>query len=199
MAGNSVYPSISTGTNASKALRSRSYRLHAPRQVGDAEDGVLLVCREVRQDSSVGWLQELDRAPAKDGEQLAQPHQILRPVEERGGIALLRLDVDGLVPEYRVHDDGAVQALRVGAREARVAIARPLHRGANTGAVPEMHVVAHADLVAVIDDRSAGKREQHAREQLEPMAAVVHERRQPAAQADVQASQRIGTLYARYM
>jgi len=83
----------------------------------------------------------------------AQGDQMLHPVQQRKGRAFLRLDVDRFIPVDRVHDDGEVEPPRIRAREAGVAVAAPLHRGADAVAVTEIDVVAHPDLVAVVDDR----------------------------------------------
>ena len=69
-----------------------------------------------------------------------------------------------------------------------------MHRRAHAVAIAEIDVVAHADLVAVIDDRRAGKRKQQAVQQLDPPAVVVHQRRQPAADADVDPRLRVSAV-----
>ena len=102
------------------------------------------------------------------------------------GVGLLRLDVDRLVVVLGVDDRRQVQLLRIGAREAGVAIGAPLHRRAHAVAVAEVDVVAHADLVAVVEDRRAGQREQQRVHQLD-LAPPFEQRRQPAADAEVDA------------
>ena len=62
-----------------------------------------------------------------------------------------------------IDDDRQNQPLRVGAGEAGVAVAAPLHRRAHAVAVAEEDVVAHADLVAVVEHRRAGQREEQRR------------------------------------
>ena len=56
--------------------------------------------------------------------------------------------------------DRQVQSLRIRPRKAGVAIGAPLHRGAHAVAIAEIDVVAHADLIAVIEDGRARQREQ---------------------------------------
>jgi hypothetical protein len=73
------------------------------------------------------------------------------------------------------------------ARKAGVAVGVPLHGGADAVAVAEVDVVAHADLVAVVHDGRAGEAEQQRVEQLDAAAVVVHQRREAAADADVDA------------
>ena len=87
---------------------------------------------------------------------------------------------------------GSTSARRIGAREAAVAVGRPLHRRAHAVAVAEMDVVAHADLVAVVDHRRAGHREQQAVHQLDAAAVVLQQRRQPAADAEIDARAPVG-------
>ena len=89
------------------------------------------------------------------------------------GVVLLGLDVDRLVVVLGVDDDRQEQPLRVGPREAGVAVGAPLHRRAHAVAVAEVDVVAHADLVAVVDDRRARQREQQRVHQLDAAPVVV--------------------------
>src|SRR3546814_6792277 len=70
---------------------------------------------------------------------------------ERRLVALLLLDVDGGVAVHRVHQRWQVELREVGGREPAVAVGRPLHRGADAVAVAEEDVVAHPDLVAVVE------------------------------------------------
>ena len=130
-------------------------------------------------------------AAPEDPEQLAQGDHVAHPVEQRGRLALLRLHVDRLVPVHRIHDHGAVQLGRRGAREARVAVRGPLHGRAHAVAVAQVHVVAHADLVAVVEDGRAGERQEDAVHQLDPPPVVVEQGRQAAADADVDPHLRI--------
>ena len=81
--------------------------------------------------------------------------------------------------------DRQVEPARVAGGEAGVAVGRPLHRRADAVAVTEPDVVAHADLVAVVENRRAGQRQQQRGEELELVAVVVEQRREPAADADV--------------
>ena len=71
-------------------------------------------------------------------------------------------------------------------REPGVPVPRPLHRRAHAVAVAEIDVVAHADLVAVIDDGAARQGQQQAVQELHAAAVAVEQRRQPAADAEVQ-------------
>ena len=118
---------------------------------------------------------------------LPQEDHLPHPVQKRRVVARLRLDVDDLVAEEGVADDGEVELLEVRAGEAGVAVGRPLHGGAHAVAVAEVYVVAHPDLVAVIKKGRAGKAEEHGVEELYAAVAVVEQRREAAADAEVEA------------
>ncbi len=78
-----------------------------------------------------------------------------------------------------------------GRGKAGVAVGIPLHGSPHAVAVAEINVVAHADFVAVVEDRSAGKGKQQAVQQLDAPAIVVHQRRQAPADAQIDAHSRI--------
>jgi len=115
----------------------------------------------------------------------------MQPAQERVRLAELRLDVDGLEPVDRVHQRRQVELLEVGAREAAVAVAGPLHRRAHAVAVAEKDVVPHADLVSVVENRRAGQREEDRVHELDLVAPIVEERREPAADPEVQLHPRV--------
>ena len=118
----------------------------------------------------------------RDGRERYHP---LHPVEQRERRAFLRFDVDGREAVDRIADHRCVEPCRVGSRKAAVAIAGPLHRRSDAVAIAEVDVVAHTDLVAVVDHRRSGKREEQAGHQLDPPPAVLHQRRQTAPDAVV--------------
>jgi len=105
---------------------------------------------------------------------------------------VLGLDVDGVEAVDRVLHRRQVEALRFGAGEAAVAVGRPLHGRAHAVAVTQVDVVPHADLVTVIDDGGAGHGHEQRIEQLDLASVVVDQRRQPAADAQVNAGVRLG-------
>ena len=145
--------------HGSPALERRQIkldRLHEARQVRDAEDGFVFILSDVDENLAVPRREELDRPPAERLELLPQRDEAAHPVEERRRLALLGLDVDRLIAEHRVDDGRRVEPVEVGAGETGVAVAGPLHRGPHAVAVAQIDVVAHADLVAVIDHRRAG-------------------------------------------
>ena len=135
--------------------------------------------------------QRLERAEAEDRVLLAQRDEAPHPAQQRRRRAQLRLDVDGLIAVDGVHERRRVELGEVRAREAAVAVARPLHRRAHAVAVAEVDVVAHRDLVAVVEDRRARQAEEHRVQQLDLVAAAVHERREPPADADVELHPRV--------
>ncbi len=139
-------------------------------------------------------LQEGALAAAEGAAGLAHREHPAGPVQQRALVAQLGLDVDRLVAVHRIHDRGQVEPLRVGAREAGVAVGAPLHGGSNAVAVADEDVVAHADLVAVVDDRRARHRQQHAVHELDAVLVVVHERREAAPDAQVDARLHVGRV-----
>ncbi len=98
-------------------------------------------------------------------------------------VALLRFDIDRLEAVKRIHDRRQHQRGRVGAREAAIAVDRPLHRRAYAVAVAEVDVVAHADLVAVVQHRRAGHAQQQRGHQFDAAAVAFEQRRQAPADA----------------
>ena len=106
----------------------------------------------------------------------------------------LRLHVHRLVAVDRVHDRRQHEARRLGAREAAVAIERPLHRRAHPVAVAEIDVVAHPDFVAVVDYRRARHREQEAVHQLDQPRVTLEQRRKTAADAEVEPRPAVGGI-----
>ena len=115
------------------------------------------------------------------------PHDAPHPAQQRGLRALLRGDVHALIAVGRVHDQRKVERLLIGFGKAGVPAAIPLHRRAHTGPIAQEDVIAHPDLVAVVDDRRAWHREEQRVHQLDLAAAVVEQRREAAANADVDA------------
>ena len=66
----------------------------------------------------------------------------------------------------------------------------PLHGRAHAVAVAEIDVVAHADFVAVVEDRRSGKRKEQAVQKFDAAPVVVHQRRQAPADAEIDAHAR---------
>ena len=165
--------------------------LHVPRQVRDHEDDLVLEAAHERQDARVRRVQELDRAASEGPEALPQGNEALGPPEERVRVRLLRFDVERLVVILGVDDDRQDHPLRIGPREARVAVGAPLHRRADAVAVAEVDVVAHPDLVAVIEHRRARHREEEPIQELHLPAIIADQRGEPAADAEVDSRLRL--------
>ena len=104
------------------------------------------------------------------------------PAQQGTGVALLDVHIDGLEAVRAAGDDRRDRLLRGG--EAGVGLRRPLHRRAHGATLAERQVVAHPDLVAVVDDGRPRQREHEAVRELEPPAVAEH-RRQPAADPPV--------------
>ncbi len=166
--------------------------LDEAREVGDHQDPLAVVAADERQDAVVVGLEELDRAPAEGLVALAQGDHPAHPPELRVGVRLLGLDVDRLVVVLGVDDHRQVELVRVGVREAGVSVRAPLHRGAHAVPVAQVVVVAHADLVAVVDDRRAGQGHQEGVHQLDAAPVVAQQRRQPPADPQVDPRLRLG-------
>ena len=165
--------------------------LRRSRQVRDAEHEFALELADVGRDVTVVGMQKGDAAATEHAVRLTHADDAPHPLQERRRTAFLRFGVGRGVAVHRIHDRRQVEALRVGTRETAVAVGRPLHRRAHAVAVAEVDVVAHPDLIAVVDDRSAGHREQQARHQFDLAAIVFHQRREPPANADVDARARL--------
>ena len=171
-------------------------RLGRAPEVGHAQDDVglpvlVLVFAQVGEDLAVGGLEEAEGAAPERRVLLPDRDHPPHPVQQRGGGARLRLDVDRLVAVDRVHDGREVEPLRVGLGEARVPVGAPLHRRPDAVPVAEVDVVAHADLVAVVQHRCTEQGQQQAVHQLDLAGVVVEQRGEAAADADVDAHARV--------
>src|SRR4051794_12320148 len=98
------------------------------RHVVDAENDVVLVAADVREDAPVRRLERPVVAQAEDRVFLAQRDEAARPAQERRRRPELRLDVDRLIAVDRVHQRRQVELCEVGLRKAAVAVTGPLHR-----------------------------------------------------------------------
>ena len=169
-------------------------RLRRARQIGDAKDGIAAVLAKIGDDLAVGRTQEGERSAAERLLQLARGEHAPHPVQQGRGLARLRLDVDRLVAVDRVHDRRQVQPLRVGVGEPGVALGLPLHGRAYAVAIAEIDVVAHADLIAVIDERRSGHRQEQTVHQLDLVHVIVEQRCQAPAYAEVEPRARVGRV-----
>ena len=134
--------------------------LRIARQIEHADDRLALMLPQIGKDLAVAGIDKGERAAAESAMPLAHADYPLHPIEQRTRAMLLSLHVDGLVPEDRVLDRRKVKSLRISSRESAVAIDRPLHRRPDAVAIAQENVVAHADLVAVVENRRPRHREQ---------------------------------------
>ena len=104
--------------------------------------------------------EKLEATAAKRLRALALGENALHPPQQRTACVLLRFNVERLVLILGIDNHRQVQLLGIGARESSVAIRGPLHRRAHAVAIAKVEIVAHADLVAVIDDRRAWQRQE---------------------------------------
>src|SRR5450432_2241581 len=91
----------------------------------------------------------------------------------------LRSNVHRRISVDRILNQGSVQMFRICARKAAVASPIPLHWSSYSVAISQIDVVSHSNFVAVIDDRSARQRHQHAIHQLDAPAVVFEQRSEP--------------------
>ena len=87
------------------------------------------------------------------------------------------------------------EALGISRRESGVPPAAPLHRSPDAVAIAEIDIVAHADLVAVIDDRATRQRHQQSVHQLHTAPVSLEQRREPPANAEVHPCDRITSVF----
>ena len=160
-------------------------RLREPGEVVDAQDCVVAEVAAEREHAGVAAAEVAEAAQPERRVLLAGVDHPPGPVQERRCVLDLRLDVDRLVPEDRVHDGREAEPAGGGGGEAGVAVGRPLHRGPHAVAVTEPDVVAHADLVAVVEHRRPGQRQQQGGEELDLVDVVVEQRSEPPPDADV--------------
>ena len=170
------------------------HRLHGARQVGDDEHRGVGLAPEVREHLPVGGVEEFERAATEHRVARPEREKPPGPMQERKRRPLLRFDIDGLIAVDRIGDWGGEQFRGVGLREPAVSGAAPLHGRADAVAVAEVDVVAHADLVAVVDDRRARQRAEQLVQQLDAAAAVLDERREPPPDPGVEAHLRVGRV-----
>ena len=164
-------------------------------EIGHAKDVHALPRAHVGQHLAVARIQEMQLAAAEQAA-VAAAHgdDAPRPVQQRMRIGFLRLDVDRRIAEHRIGDRRQHQRLRIGAREAAVAVVGPLHRRAHAVAVAQMHVVAHADLVAVVQHRRAGQGQQQRRHEFDAAAVALQQRCEAPAYAEIQPRALIGRI-----
>ena len=125
------------------------------------EDGFVFVAAKKRKHLGVVRKKKFESATGKGFKIFPRRDDAAHPPEQGRQILLLILDVDRFEVVFGVDDDWQMELLRIGERKTGVAIGAPLHRSAAAVAVAEINIVAHANFVAVINDRRAGHGEEH--------------------------------------
>ena len=98
-------------------------------------------------------IEELERTASECLVSFSHGDQPFHPPQHRVRIILLRFDVERFVVGIRIDHDGKKQAMRACFRESGVPVCAPLHGSAHAVAIAEIDVVAHPDLIAVIQHR----------------------------------------------
>ena len=150
--------------------------LNKAREVGNDEDHFVLIAADECQNVVIVRIKELERPAAKRFVTLPQGDEPFHPPQHRVRIVLLRLHIERFVMRIRVDNNRQIQAVGAGSGKAGVSIRAPLHWGSNTVPVAEINVVAHADFVAVVDDRRTGKREQKRVHQFDLVPVLAQQR-----------------------
>ena len=152
------------------------------------------VFAQVGENPAIGRRQHLQRSPTEGLVLLAHAEHPPRPVQQGVRVAYLRLDIDRVIAVQGVHDRRQHHARRVRPGEAAIAVDRPLHGCTYAVPVAEKDIVAHADLVAVVQGRGTRHRQQQTVEQLDAPAITLHQRRQAAADPQVDARPAVGRI-----
>src|SRR5690606_39644496 len=82
------------------------------------------------------------------------------PPEQRVRAVVLQLDVAQRVVVFRVDNDRQKELLRVSVRKSGVPVGAPLHGRTDAVPIAQVDVVAHPDLVTVIQNGRTGQRQQ---------------------------------------
>ncbi len=176
------------GPAAAELRKVERHGLREAREIRHDEHGLVSQPAEKRQHLRIRRAKKFQRAVREGLELLANAENPPRPPEQGRNVLHLNLDIHRLVVELGIDDDREKELLRVRAGEACIAISVPLHGRAYAVAVAEVEIVSHADLVAVVEDRSAGQREEQRVDQLDFFAIVVQQRSEAAADAEIDAS-----------
>ena len=142
-----------------RSLEAGEVKVHAlrkAREIGDYQHALVLELPYECQHLAIAGVEKLEAAAAEGAKLLALLDQPFGPPQQRVRVVLLSFDVDRFVVILRIDVDRQIEALRVGARESGVAVRAPLHRRAYAVAVAEKNIIAHPNLVAVIEDGRAG-------------------------------------------
>src|SRR5260221_11275486 len=78
--------------------------------------------------------------------------------------------------------------MRISSGKARVLICAPLHWRTHAVAVAEIDIIAHPDLIPVVQYRASGHRKEDRVNQLKLTSVVAQERSKPPANTKIEAS-----------
>ena len=154
-------------------------------KIRDYKNALAFILANESDNAAVLRREEFERTAAKSFRAFALRQDASRPPQQRAAVVLLSLDVQRFVLILWIDDYRQIQLLRIGPRKSGIAVGAPLHRCAHSVAIAEVEVVTHADLVAVVDDRRSRQREQECIHQFNFAAIVSKQRRQTAANAEI--------------
>ncbi len=140
-------------------------------------------------------MQEFKTPSSKGFESLPKSNNALHPPEERIGIVLLVLYIDGLIVILGVDNGGEVKFLGIGVGESCVSVRAPLHRSTHAIAVAEIEVVPHADFITIVDYWCTRQGEEQAVQQFNLLAVVIQKWCQASADTEVESSSRVSSIH----
>src|ERR1039458_4897943 len=102
--------------------------LRGARKIVDHQDRLVSQSPHISQYSVIGWIEKLNRSPAKHSGRSADRYDASHPIEEQMCARFLPQHVHGRITIYRILDKGGIQTLWGRARKAAVRSPAPLHR-----------------------------------------------------------------------
>ena len=149
------------GTHLRILRQIQFHTLHIAGQVRHHQNPLLLVAlpnsANKGQHLAIVRIEKLKGSLAKGAIALANGDQALHRPPEGIGVVAMGLGIDGFVVIFRINDDGQIELLGIGPRESGVAVGTPLHRSPHPIAIPQIDVVPHGDLVAIVENRRTGQ------------------------------------------
>src|SRR5262249_45125207 len=101
-------------------------------------------------DRFAGSLQEFYRAASKSRMLFTDSNELLDPAQQRIVCTSLNVNIDYSIAIHWIKDNRRNQLFLCSLRESGVSLSIPLHRGAQTMPILKPNVIAHSDLVSVI-------------------------------------------------
>ena len=149
-----------------------------------------------REHAPVLGCKKFERAATKCLRALALRENAFHPPQQRAAVVLLRFNIQRFILILGIDDYRQIELLWIGSREPGIAVGRPLHGRAHAVTVAKIEVITHADLVAVIDHRGSWQRQQQRVHQFDLAAVVSQQRREPAADAEIDSHRTIFRVHA---